>query len=158
VKDALTTAAFKSYVPMILEECELFFSEWKFNTGNVNVFHELSDLTIRTASRCLMGKEIRAQLKSNVAQLYADLDAGFAPINVFFRWLPLPSYLNRDRANRIMTETFLRILKERRQNSDLGNEDVLQGLMDATYKNGTKVSSCSCCFKSFLLIIFCYLS
>ena len=125
---------------MILEEATAFFSEWKFNSGKIDVFHDLSELTIRTASRCLMGKEIRAQLHSNVARLYADLDAGFAPINVFFRWLPLPTYFNRDRANRIMTETFLNILTSRRGGEDTSsNSDVLQALMDARYKDGSKV-------------------
>jgi cytochrome P450 len=86
-----------------------------------------------------MGKEIREQLHSNVAKLYADLDAGFAPINVFFRWLPLPSYFNRDRANRIMTETFMNIIKERRAKNNANNNDVLQGLMNAKYKDGRDV-------------------
>ncbi len=126
---------------MIIEESLAFFNEWAFaKTGSVDVFHDFSELTIRTASRCLMGKEIRAQLKSNVARLYADLDAGFAPINVFFRWLPLPSYFNRDRANRIMTDTFLTILKDRRaRDGDQKTSDVLQALMDSKYKDGSKV-------------------
>ncbi len=74
-----------------------------------------------------------------MAKLYADLDAGFAPINVFFRWLPLPSYFNRDRANRIMTETFMNIIKERRAKNNANNNDVLQGLMNAKYKDGRDV-------------------
>ncbi len=126
---------------MIMEEAQSFFSEWSFGkTGQVDVFHDFSELTIRTASRCLMGKEIRAQLKSNVARLYADLDAGFAPINVFFRWLPLPAYFNRDRANRIMTDTFLQILQGRRAEEAADqNQDVLQALMNSKYKDGSKV-------------------
>ena len=124
---------------MIIEEATEFFSEWKFKSQDVYIFHEMSELTIRTASRCLMGKEIRAQLHSNVAKLYADLDAGLAPINVFFQWLPLPTYFNRDRANRIMTDTFLKILKDRREKQDFSNTDVLQNLMNGTYKDGSKV-------------------
>ena len=54
------------------------------------MFKDMSELTIRTASRCLLGKEVRSKLHSGVADLYHDLDGGFAPINVFFRWLPLP--------------------------------------------------------------------
>lgn len=77
---------------------------------------------------------------SIVAQLYHDLDNGLAPINVFFRWLPLPVYFARDRANAIMTQTFKDIINKRRANSDSQNSDVLQTLMDATYKNGEKMS------------------
>lgn len=100
----------------------------------------MAELTIRTASHCLMGKEIRQQLHSNVAKLYHDLDQGLQPINVFFKWLPLPKYFARDRANRIMTDTFLKILKERRAQGDDKQNDVLQSLMDAVYRDGTKMS------------------
>jgi cytochrome P450 len=106
----------------------------------------MAELTIRTASSCLMGKEIRSQLHSNgifvcdtVASLYRDLDNGLAPINVFFRWLPLPVYFRRDRANKIMTETFRKIIAKRRSSNDDKNHDVLQALMNAEYKDGSKV-------------------
>lgn len=99
----------------------------------------MSELTIRTASCCLMGKEIRSQLHSNVAKLYHDLDSGLAPINVFFKWLPLPAFFARDKANASLTETFKGIIKQRRMNKDSENEDVLQTLMTSTYKDGSKV-------------------
>jgi cytochrome P450 len=137
VKDAFTVQAFKKYVGLIREETIQFFNELPSNQSVI--FDHMSELTIRTASSCLMGKEIRSQLHSNVAQLYHDLDAGLAPINVFFRWLPLPKYFARDRANRIMTETFRKIIDRRRANNDHENNDVLQALMTATYKDGSKV-------------------
>ncbi|KAJ2999619.1 Lanosterol 14-alpha-demethylase [Globomyces sp. JEL0801] len=139
VKDALTTQAFKKYVPLIWDEATEFFKTFKDN-GEIDLFLQMSELTIRTASSCLMGKEIRAQLHSNVAQLYLDLDGGFSPLNYFFRWLPLPNYFARDRAQKIMTETFKKILDDRRASSDTENTDVLQALMDSTYKDGTKLS------------------
>ena len=63
VKDALTTAAFKQYVPMIRAEAADFFKS--FQKPLVFIFEEMSELTIRTAAQCLMGKEIRKQLHSN---------------------------------------------------------------------------------------------
>ena len=68
------------------------------------------------------------------------MDAGLAPINVFFRWLPLPAYFNRDRANKIMTETFVRIIHQRRSTGDLQNSDILQTLMDSQYKDGSRMT------------------
>ena len=115
-----------------------FFKEM-VELNKLNIFMNMSELTIRTASNCLMGKEIRSQLQSNVAKLYHDLDAGLAPINVFFRWLPLPVYFNRDRANREMTNLFKDILNTRRENNDKGNQDILETLMNSVYKDGTKV-------------------
>ncbi len=138
VKDAFTVKAFKNYVGFIREETVSFLKEFPPKHEAI-IFEEMSELTIRTAATCLMGKEIRSQLHSNVAQLYHDLDNGLAPINVFFRWLPLPAYFARDRANQIMTDTFKKILRRRREMNDVENNDVLQALMEATYKDGSKV-------------------
>lgn len=111
------------------------------------MFQNMSELTIRTASRCLMGKEIRSQLHSDVAKLYHDLDAGFAPINVFFRWLPLPAYFARDKANKTMTNLFKDIIQRRRieteskkaSNTDYEpDSDMITTLIDASYKDGSK--------------------
>ena len=139
VKEAFNAAAFESYVGLIIQETKDFFNTYAKIQSPV-IFEELSELTIRTAASCLMGKEIRSQLHSNVAHLYGDLDRGLAPINVFFRWLPLPVYFRRDRANKIMTETFLKIIDSRRE-AGTKHEDVLAALMDATYKNGDKMSN-----------------
>ena len=139
VKEAFNAAAFESYVGLIIQETRDFFATYRSKETPV-IFEELSELTIRTASACLMGKEIRSQLHSNVAHLYSDLDRGLAPINVFFRWLPLPTYFRRDRANKIMTETFLKIIHDRRQTGKK-HDDVLDALMNATYKNGDKMGN-----------------
>jgi sterol 14alpha-demethylase len=156
VKDAFTVSAFKKYVAIIRQETLDFLSEFKdsstvqkrgsFKYYSTILFDSMSELTIRTASACLMGSEIRSQLHSNVAQLYHDLDAGLAPMNVFFKWLPLPVYWRRDRAHNVMTDTFKSIIQKRRaedagdnKQSRVERTDVLQTLMEATYKNGIKV-------------------
>lgn len=97
----------------------------------------MAELTIRTAANCLMGKEIREQLQSNVAKLFAHLDAGLAPINLFFSWLPLPVYINRDRAQIEMANLFKRIIHDRRKAGIRDEHDILQGLMASKYKDGT---------------------
>ncbi|KAI9093850.1 cytochrome P450 [Phlyctochytrium arcticum] len=142
VKDALTTSAFKSYVPIIAQETLDFIrADWKADSNQkLELFPDMAELTIRTASHCLMGKEIRSQLHSNVAKLFHDLDQGLQPINVFFQWLPLPAYFARDRANKTMTQTFLRILEERRAAKKFDSKDVLQALMDGVYRDGSKMS------------------
>jgi cytochrome P450 len=139
VKDAFTVQAFKKYVGIIRQETLAFIKEFP-DQGQSVIFEEMSELTIRTASACLMGKEIRSQLHSNVAKLYHDLDSGLAPINVFFKWLPLPTYFARDKAHQIMTETFKKIINNRRKETDVEHNDVLNALMTAEYKNGTKMS------------------
>ncbi len=64
-KDALTVQAFKAYVPIIINETRGLIKEWGIKNGQIDLFHEMAELTIRTASSCLLGKEIRSQLQSN---------------------------------------------------------------------------------------------
>src|SRR5690606_10784980 len=99
VKWGLSTEAFRSYVPMIQEETTNYFKRWG-QSGKSDLSDAMAELIIMTASRCLLGPEIRSRLDESVAQLYHDLDNGFAPINVFFRNLPLPSYWKRDAAHK----------------------------------------------------------
>ncbi len=138
IKSGLTVDALKSYVPLIQEETLAYFKDFK-DKGEFNLFQSLSELIIMTASRCLMGKEVRSKLDASVADLYHDLDGGFTPLNFLFPNLPLPSYRRRDEAHVKMRELFLSIMNERRQNNDLNDKDILQALMDSRYKNGEKV-------------------
>jgi sterol 14-demethylase len=100
----------------------------------------MAELTIMTASSCLMGKEIRAQLDETVAQLYHDLDQGFGPLNFLFPNLPLPSYKRRDVAHIKMRELFMSIMQERRASGNVENSDMLQTFMDSEYRDGRKMT------------------
>ncbi|KAJ3380334.1 Lanosterol 14-alpha-demethylase [Lobulomyces angularis] len=147
VKDALSTAAFKTYLPTIIQETkQMFMKEFEKSEFTVELFPVLAELTIRTASSCLMGKEIRDQLHSNVAKLFHDLDCGLTPLNVFVEYLPLPRFINRDRANKELTELFLEIIKKRKLLENDPNVkyekkfDVLESLMNSDYKSGSKMS------------------
>jgi sterol 14-demethylase len=113
---------------------------WQGQSGTGEVSQAIAELTIATASRCLMGKEIRAQLSETVADLYCDLDKGFTPLNFLFPYLPLPSYRRRDEAHIKMRDLFLRIMKSRRSNEDMSNNDMLQALMDSEYRDGNKMT------------------
>ncbi|TPX40754.1 hypothetical protein SeMB42_g05887 [Synchytrium endobioticum] len=140
VKDTLTTNAFKSYVPMIVQETVEYLSKWDKSSGKADIFKAMSELTIMTASRTLMGAEIRSKLDESVAQLYHDLDGGFQPINFLFEWLPLPQYFARDRAQKKLADLFKEIIRGRRASSETTATDVLQGIMESTYKNGGKMT------------------
>ena len=108
--------------------------------GSGELAQAMAELTIMTASRCLMGKEIREQLSETVADLYCDLDKGFTPLNFLFPYLPLPSYWNRDRAHIQMRNLFLDVMKTRRANDNMENSDMLQALMDSEYRDGRKMT------------------
>ena len=87
--EALKTARLQTYVQLMVQEAEAFFAErLKGDSGEVRTRHVcppkhgaprvspasqvdlrdmLSDLIILTASRCLMGKEVREQARSATA-------------------------------------------------------------------------------------------
>ena len=64
VKDTFSVGAFRTYISLIRDETREFLKHFP-DKGEAIIFHEMSELTIRTASCCLMGKEIRSQLHSN---------------------------------------------------------------------------------------------
>jgi cytochrome P450 len=81
VKDALHNTAFKSYMPIFHEEVKNFTSQIKFANEKADkqeysesdylvydTYHEMSELTIRTASHCLMGREVRSQIREGVGR------------------------------------------------------------------------------------------
>lgn len=103
----------------------------------------MAELTIYTASRSLQGKEVRQRFDKSFADLYHDLDMGFTPINFMLPWAPLPQNRKRDAAQRKMTNTYLEIVKARRQDIEQGKEakehDMIWNLMGCKYKDGSSV-------------------
>ena len=100
----------------------------------------MAELTIYTASRSLQGKEVRDQFDSSFAELYHDLDMGFAPINFMLPWAPLPHNRKRDYAQKKMAQTYMDIVKERRKPGvKKDSDDMIWNLMSCVYKDGTPV-------------------
>ena len=149
VKFGLSTSAFKSYVPLIVNETRQFFSKTASHkrfaaaSGTVNLPEALAELTIYTASRSLQGKEVRERFDSSFADAYHDLDMGFSPINFMLPWAPLPHNRRRDVAQKKMSDTYMAIIEERKKGGDAKSndheEDMIWNLMQCTYKNGTPV-------------------
>uniref|UniRef100_A0A8C4V6B5 Lanosterol 14-alpha demethylase n=1 Tax=Falco tinnunculus TaxID=100819 RepID=A0A8C4V6B5_FALTI len=107
-----------------------------FSNLSSDLFEAFSELIILTASRCLHGKEIRSLLNEKVAQLYADLDGGFTHAAWLLPgWLPLPSFRRRDRAHKEIKNIFYKVIQKRRK-SEEKEDDMLQTLLDASYKDG----------------------
>nr|XP_060638255.1 lanosterol 14-alpha demethylase [Anolis sagrei ordinatus] len=135
LKTGLNISQFKNHVPIIEKETLEYFKTWG-DSGERNLFEALSELIILTASHCLHGKEIRSILNEKVAELYADLDGGFTHAAWLLPgWLPLPSFRRRDRAHRKIKAIFYEVIQKRRQSEDR-EDDMLQTLLDVTYKDG----------------------
>ena len=147
-KFALTTDSFRKYVPLIREEVLNYFtSNSNFNmknqkTGVADVMKTQPEITIFTASRSLMGKEMRSRFDESFAELYSDLDKGFTPVNFVFPNLPLPHYWKRDAAQQKISLTYMKEITKRRQAGAIdGDEDLISSLMvHSTYKDGVKMT------------------
>ncbi|CAG10803.1 unnamed protein product, partial [Tetraodon nigroviridis] len=139
LKTGLNIARFKEHVKIIEAETREYFQRWG-DSGERNLFEALSELIILTASSCLHGREIRSLLDERVAQLYADLDGGFTHAAWLLPgWLPLPSFRKRDRAHQEIKNIFFKVIQKRRKSGE-NTDDILQTLIDATYKDGRPLS------------------
>lgn len=81
------------------------------------------------------------------------MDDGFQPINMFFEWLPLPSYFRRDKAHLKMRNIFKKVIEDRRANNVTDKTDMLQSLMNQTYKDGTPFTDVDACHLMIALLM-----
>jgi len=117
------------HVANMVKEAQDAFAAWP-SEGVIDLLEVFSRLIILTASRCLMGKEIRETLFEEVASIYHDLDAGITPISVFLPNLPIPAHKRRDKARLEMDKIFGKIIRARREHPEIKHDDILQDFMD----------------------------
>lgn len=133
LRKSLGVSQMRTYVGKIVEETEMFFGKWG-NETVVDVRDAFGELIILTASRCLMGNEVREHMFKEVSQLYAQLDEGLTPLSVFFPYLPIPAHRRRDEAREQMVALFDKVIQQRMANPEEQHDDVLQVFIDARYK------------------------
>lgn len=115
-----------------------YFSKWS-DSGVVDLKYELEHLIILTASRCLLGEEVRNKLFDDVSALFHDLDNGMLPVSVLFPHLPIPAHRRRDKARKKLADIFTNIISSRRRSGKSEN-DMLQCFMDSKYKDGRQTT------------------
>ncbi|GFN73745.1 lanosterol 14-alpha demethylase [Plakobranchus ocellatus] len=139
LKTGLSINHFRKHVDIIESETRDYFTRWGAE-GKNDIFEAFSELIILTASHCLHGKEIRACLDEHVAQLYADLDGGFNHLAWLLPgWLPFPSFRKRDKAHIEVKKIFGKAIEQRRADPN-PDDDMLQTLIESTYKSGRKLT------------------
>ncbi|KAJ9186155.1 hypothetical protein P3X46_005690 [Hevea brasiliensis] len=136
--ESLRVNKLKGYVDQMVMEAEDYFSKWG-DSGEVDIKYELEHLIILTASRCLLGREVRDKLFDDVSALFHDLDNGMLPISVLFPYLPIPAHHRRDRARKRLAEIFANIIASRKLAGKSEN-DMLQCFIDSKYKDGRPTS------------------
>ncbi|CAN1838105.1 Sterol 14-demethylase [Linum perenne] len=133
--ESLRVNKLKGYVDMMVTEAQVdYFSKWG-DSGEVDLKYELEHLIILTASRCLLGREVRDKLFDDVSSLFHDLDNGMLPISVLFPYLPIPAHRRRDQARKKLAKIFSDIITSRKK-TGCSENDMLQSFIDSKYKDG----------------------
>jgi sterol 14alpha-demethylase len=133
--DALREARLRTYAQGFVEEARSFFGEWG-DEGEIDLYETGNKLTIYTSSRSLLGRNFREHLSDEFAQLYYDMEGGLNLLAFFAPNLPVvPAFRRRDKARARLGQLIAKIVQTRRAEGS-GEEDFLQTLMDAKYKDG----------------------
>jgi cytochrome P450 len=144
MKYSLTPDKLESYVPIFLNEMQMYIENaecFRGDNGIFDVVETVAVTTIFTAAASLQGKEVRENLDNDLADLYHDLDKSFIPINFYLPGLPLPVNRKRDEAHKKIVAIYKNIIDARRE---LGAEskdedDMIWSLMRSTYKDETPI-------------------
>ena len=134
----------KQYGDKVVGEVNAYFSKWGAS-GEIDLHEALSEITVLTASRCLLGDEIRETLHDKVAALYKHLNDGMTPITVFWPYAPTQAHKLRDAARAEIVSIFGKVIRQRRAeqsapgaNADDRPFDFLQMMIDSEYRDGTR--------------------
>jgi len=141
----LRVEAMRGHASKVVQEVEDLTQSWQKNAGGeVELVAFMKQLTINTASHCLLGREFRYELTDEFAQIYHDLEKGIHPIAYHFPNLPLPAFKQRDRARARLQELVGGIVAKREQQAKQQGaqpHDMLQSLMDTAYADGRKLDA-----------------
>jgi len=149
IKGGLLANQLKKHVPIIERETRSFL-EGLGKQGEIDMLNQMNRLTILTASSCLLGDEIRNDptVAGEFADLYHDLEGGLNPIAFLFPNFPMEAHRIRDRAREKISQLFLALIKKRRALSEAerrDREDMLQILLDSSYKEGGALDDANVC-------------
>ena len=136
---ALRDKPMRTYSEVIVGEVEGMVKDWG-DSGSLDLLEFTKELTIYTASHCLLGPEFRYELSAEFADIYHDLEQSIKPIAYVFPYLPLPAFRRRDRA-RVRLHGMVAKIMEKRAQSEEKSTNVFQMLIDAHYEDGGKLSS-----------------
>lgn len=135
---ALRMEAMRDHSAKIVQEVEDIIANWG-DSGEIELVEFMKQLTINTASHCLLGREFRYELNDEFAGIYHDLEGGVNPIAYNFPNLPIPKFKRRDRARVRLQEMVGAIIKKRVAQTEKPS-DLFQSLIDMRYADGTKLS------------------
>lgn len=135
---ALRVEAMRDHSHKIVQEVEDIVAPWS-ERGEIELVSFMKQLTINTASHCLLGREFRYELNEEFAAIYHDLEQGVSPLAYHFPYLPIPRFRRRDRARARLQALVAGIVRKRESQADKAS-DLFQSLIDMRYADGTKLT------------------
>lgn len=136
--DALRYQNMKGYASVIAEEVEAWIAGWG-DEGEVELLHAFHELTMHTATHCLLGKEFRYSMTEEFFALYKDLQAGVQAISFVDPYMQQPLFAARDAARERLEEIVSELVESRRD-SGIEYGDALETFMSGTYQDGSKLT------------------
>ncbi|MYB35436.1 MAG: cytochrome P450 [Gammaproteobacteria bacterium] len=131
---ALREAPMRRYAKIMYHEACLY-ADSLGQEGQIDLPSVMNELTVRIASHSLIGKEVRHEASNEFAAAYHELQNGINALGFFFPNIPTRAHRSRDRARREIVRIFSRIMEKRRREGS-NEQDFMQTLMEAQYKNG----------------------
>lgn len=132
---SLRVDAMRNHSYKVVQEVEAIIADWG-ESGEIDLVDFMKQLTINTASHCLMGREFRFELNEEFSEIYRDLEEGVHPLAYNYPNLPIPKFKRRDRARERLQELVGGIVQKRKQQTEKP-DDMFQSLLDAQYEDGT---------------------
>ena len=102
---ALREAAMRKFALIMFDETKRFADSLGAE-GEINLPHAMNELTVKIASRCLIGQEVRDRVDSGFAEAYHELQNSINTLGFFLPRLPTPAHRSRDWARRKVAELF----------------------------------------------------
>jgi sterol 14-demethylase len=138
IRPALQDKRMRTYGEIVALETRRAVEGWG-ERGEIDLVEFCASLTNYTSTHCLIGREFREQMSDEFARVYYDLEKGITPAAYIHPHLPLPSMRKRDQARVRLVQMIGEIVAQRKKSGRIG-EDFLQTLMEAEYKDGTRLS------------------
>lgn len=135
---SLRIDAMRHHSSKVVQEVEELTAGWGDN-GEIELVEFMKQLTINTASHCLLGREFRYELSAEFAHIYHDLEQGVHPLAYHFPNLPIPRFRRRDRA-RVRLQQLVGDIVRRREAQAEKPTDMFQSLIDMRYEDGTRLT------------------
>lgn len=136
--DALRYQNMKNYAGVIAGEVDDWIADWG-GQGEKELLHEFHELTLHTATHCLLGRDFRYRMSAEFYRLYQDLQAGIQAVSFVDPYLQQPVFARRDRARARLEEIVSGLIAHRRASGQV-HGDALETFMAGTYADGTHLS------------------